>query len=194
MPVDYSQGKIYKIVDLSTNECYIGSTTQKALALRLAGHVRDFNAYKDGRCGYISSFKVLEGGNYDIQLIENFPCENRDELHSREGYFIKTMDCVNKRVAGRTMKQYYADNADRIRKRCAQYYNDNKDKISKASSLYREKNKDNIKVYHKNYCIQNAERLKEMSKQYRQNNIDKNQRKKESRSSLCLWQIIHTFQ
>jgi hypothetical protein len=170
---DYSKGKIYKIVDLSTNECYIGSTVQKTLASRLAQHVRDYKAFEDGRGHFISSFKVLEGGNYDIQLIENFPCKNKDELHSREGFFIKSLECVNNRVAGRTLSQYYADNAERIKERCMQYYKDNKEIVSKRQSLYREQKKDHFKEYNINYCLQNAERLKERSKQYRLENAEK---------------------
>ena len=34
---DYSKGKIYKLIDLETEECYIGSTC-KTLRKRLEGH------------------------------------------------------------------------------------------------------------------------------------------------------------
>jgi hypothetical protein len=154
MPIDYSKGKIYKIVDLASNECYIGSTCEPTLARRLAGHVRNFKDYKNGKYQYVTSFKIIEKGNYDIQLIENYSCENKDELHAREGHFIKQMECVNKLVPGRTKKQYYEDNVDKIK----QYYKNNKEIILEKR---------------KQYCEENQEYLKEWHKQYRKDNIDK---------------------
>ena len=52
---------------------------------------------KNIKHGYISSFKCFEGENiYNIILLENFPCNNKNELLKREGYYIKNLDCVNK--------------------------------------------------------------------------------------------------
>ena len=49
-----------------------------------------------------------------IELIEMFPCANKIQLHRREGEIIRTMDCVNKTMPGRTRaetnKQYREDN------------------------------------------------------------------------------------
>ena len=39
--VNYQLGKIYKIVDLDSNKCYVGSTCEPTLARRLANHVSD---------------------------------------------------------------------------------------------------------------------------------------------------------
>src|SRR5256885_1530622 len=92
---DYSKGKVYKIIDLDTNECYIGSTTIQ-LRQRLAQHVSDYKSYLRGTRHYVTSFKVLENGDYDIILIEKYPCNDKEELLARERYFIQTTDCVNK--------------------------------------------------------------------------------------------------
>jgi hypothetical protein len=40
-----------------------------------------------------------------IELIEEFPCENKMELNKREGHYIRTLDCVNKVIPGRTQKR-----------------------------------------------------------------------------------------
>ena len=54
---------------------------------------------KNIKNGYISSFKCFEGENiYNIILLENFPCNNKNELLKREGYYIKNLDCVNKKL------------------------------------------------------------------------------------------------
>jgi hypothetical protein len=41
---DYQNSKIYKIIDLETNECYIGSTVL-ALSQRLAQHVSTYKRW-----------------------------------------------------------------------------------------------------------------------------------------------------
>ena len=46
--VNYTNGKIYKIVCLTTNQIYIGSTT-KPLSTRLANHRADYKLYKNGK-------------------------------------------------------------------------------------------------------------------------------------------------
>ena len=70
MPNNYSRGKIYKIVCQTTNNQYIGSTTEPTLARRLAGHNCDFKRWKKGEFRYLTSFSILENNNYYIELIE----------------------------------------------------------------------------------------------------------------------------
>ena len=92
MPTDYSKAKIYKIIDYTTDNIYIGSTCEPSLARRLANHNVHYRAYLKGKYPYVSSFKILENNNYDIQLVEAYACNSRDELHAREGHYIKTLD------------------------------------------------------------------------------------------------------
>ena len=49
-----------------------------------------------GAYHYVTSFDVLQNGNYDIVLIESYPCNSKDELHARERYHTNNIDCVNK--------------------------------------------------------------------------------------------------
>jgi hypothetical protein len=131
---DYQNGKIYKIVNYENDDVYIGSTTEPTLARRLAKHVGNYREYLNGKFHYLTSFKVIETGNYDIQLIEKYPCNSKMELHAREGYYIKSVDCINKRVAGRTRKQYEQDNKDVIAKKNKAYKTDKKQKINMKHS------------------------------------------------------------
>ena len=86
----YQNSKIYKIVSDKTDKIYIGSTTEKYLSNRLAGHVTNYKRYKEGKSkNYISSFKLLELESYQIILIEAFPCNSKAELCAREYYYIK---------------------------------------------------------------------------------------------------------
>ena len=102
MPVDYSNGKIYKIVDNTTGNIYIGSTCEKYLSKRLVGHRTSYKCYLEGKTNYMTSFEILKNNNYEIILIESHPCGSSDELHARERFYIENNNCVNKSMPGRT--------------------------------------------------------------------------------------------
>jgi hypothetical protein len=97
--VNYQLGKIYKIVDLDSNECYVGSTREPTLARRLANHVSDYKQYLKGNGSNISSFIILAMDDYDIVLLGKYPCNSKDELHARERYYSQLLPCVNKNKA-----------------------------------------------------------------------------------------------
>jgi hypothetical protein len=128
--VNYNLGKIYKIKCNVTGQIYIGSTCEKTLARRLAGHVKHYKGYLNGKYHNVSSFKVLENGDYFIVLLESVNCENNDELKARERHYIENNVCVNKVIPGRTVKEYYEDNKEKIFKNMNEYYQANKEKIS----------------------------------------------------------------
>eukprot|EP01080_Neovahlkampfia_damariscottae_P011264 gene11264-gene4051 len=124
--VDYSLAKIYKIVCNTTRLIYVGATCKPKLCQRLSKHVSNFKCFKNGKDHYVTSFKVLENNNYSIILLESVPqCINKDQLNQYERKWIEKIDCVNKRIEGRTSKEYRNDKKDKIK----QYYQDNKDKI-----------------------------------------------------------------
>jgi hypothetical protein len=96
--MDYKNSKIYKIIDLEYTKMYIGSTTQ-LLTKRFCSHKSKYNKYKKNNIGYISSFILFDEfgiDNVKIELIENYPCNNKEELLKKEGEYIKNNICVNK--------------------------------------------------------------------------------------------------
>ena len=84
----YDNGKIYKLIDNTNGNIYIGSTTQP-LSKRKSQHK---HAAKSKNC---KSKYIIENGDYDIVLIENYPCKSKDELLMRERYYIDNTECVN---------------------------------------------------------------------------------------------------
>ena len=148
MPIDYNNGKIYKIVSNNTNRQYIGSTCQK-LNTRLSNHKNMNKLYKNGKTTHCYSFDVIDDGNYKIELIEKYPCKSKKELTNREAYYILKLKCVNKQIPNRTYKQWYDDNSDIIKKKQKQYYQSNKDKWI----INRNKNKHKISERKKKLII-----------------------------------------
>jgi hypothetical protein len=137
---DYKNSKIYKIVSYDNDEIYIGSTTE-SLSKRFHKHKHDLKRFKAGNYHYITSFKILEYETAHIVLIENFPCENKEELFKREQYHIQNNKCVNKFLPIFSRKEYYEKNKDKINEKRRLNYKLKKDSQTKDS----EKNEDNEK-------------------------------------------------
>ena len=171
MVKDYSLAKIYKIESSHCDKIYIGSTCAPTLAKRMAKHRDDYRYYSNDGKKYIASFELLKYDDCKIILIEKYPCNDIDELRSREGYWQKLYwdECVNKRQEGRTKKQYRIDNADKLKEYGKEYYQENINKIKEKAKQYRQDNVDKIKEKNKQYRIDNVDKIK----QYRQDNINK---------------------
>jgi len=178
--MDYQNGKIYRLDCNITGEVYIGSTCQPTVAKRLAHHVSSFKQWKKTSKGFLSSFSIIERDKYSITMIELYPCNSKDELHSREGFYIRSMVCVNKQIAGRThkewandnkeallsyQKQYCKDNKVKIKERLKQSYVDNKEYRLDIMHKYYEANKTEIRAkqneYKKEYYLKNIEKIKQ---------------------------------
>ena len=158
--VIYQNGKIYKIECNVTGSVYIGSTCELLLCRRLAGHVSNYKGYKRYGKRYVTSYKVLENDDYNIYLIELFPCNSIDELLAREGHHIKLNGCVNKVIAGRTMKEYLTDNKDKLANNSREHYIKNKDKIRERNI----KNKDKISEKKREHYVINKDKISEKGK------------------------------
>ncbi len=129
--VNYQNGKIYKIECNAKGKVYVGSTAEPTLARKLAKHVNNYKEYLKGKSHFITSFEILKNEDYDIVLLEDCPCDRKDQLHAREKHYIKTIECVNKIVTGRSLSEYYDDNRDKILEHVKDYQEQNKDKIKK---------------------------------------------------------------
>jgi|ETNvirnome_6_100_1030635.scaffolds.fasta_scaffold52591_1 hypothetical protein len=151
--VNYQNGKVYRID--GDGLTYIGSTTKKYLSTRLAGHKSDYKRFLNGESHYLSSFEILKTDNYRIELIEKFPCDSKDELTAREGHFIRTMECVNKQIAGRTIKEWGQDNPEYNK----QYRENNKEAISAQNKQYREKNRETLSAKQRQFYQDNKKEL-----------------------------------
>ena len=132
-----------------------------------------FKWWKDGKHHYVTAFKVIELGNTEIVLVKKCPCNDKEELSKIEGEFIRSNPCVNKVVAGRTHKEYYIDNRDKLIEKSKAYYNANKDKVMKHTKEYYENNKDKINMKKKQYYEKNKDSVKQYIQNYQNQNKDK---------------------
>jgi len=142
MPKDYTQGKIYRIVSKSGQQ-YVGSTTE-TLSRRLTRH-RWY--IKNPRSQGITSLKILrDDPEAKIVLIENYPCQNSEELHKRERFWIEHIEggCVNIVHPTRTIREYQIDNKEKVKIWKKNDRERRKNIISQKQKEYRDRNKKQI--------------------------------------------------
>lgn len=148
MPVNYQNSRLYAIRSYCTEEIYIGSTAQP-LSRRMADHRSLFKRYNEGKTiKYLTAFEILKYDDVYIEQLELFPCANVEELRKREGELIRSMDCVNKCIAGRTPKQHYQDNKESILARQKQYNDEHKVEKQQYDKQYHQDHKVEKKKYY----------------------------------------------
>jgi len=152
--VNYQNGKIYKLVSKHSPIPYYGSTVQP-LRKRLFEHKQRFK--NNCKINY-SSFKIIELGDYKIELVENYPCNSKRELELREAYWIKNNLCVNKKLSAITeeekkeyKKNWYDDNKQTIRAKAKKNYEANKDIINQKNKKWYEANREDQLIKKKEY-------------------------------------------
>lgn len=118
---NFQNGKIYKI--FKEDQIYIGSTTM-SLKLRFNSHINLGNFTRE----------------YNIELIEDYPCDNNKILTEREQYWIENTNCINKKNA------YVSEEQKLINTRlsASKYYYENKEKRLNYQKQYRLNNKEEI--------------------------------------------------
>ena len=156
---DYQNSKIYKLV--GNDKVYIGSTTQP-LCKRKTNHLTSYNC-KRNEC---SSTEILSDPNHYIELIEYFPCNNKEELQKRERYYIENTECINKRIPTQTRHEHYIKNKDKIATDRKTYYELNRDKILQQKKQYRQKNIWKLIEKDEKYYELNRDRILQQKKEY----------------------------
>tara|TARA_R110002049_G_scaffold260445_1_gene436361 strand:- start:246 stop:791 length:546 start_codon:yes stop_codon:yes gene_type:complete len=138
---DYSKAKIYKIECNITNEVYYGSTIQ-SLGMRLAIH-----KYSK-KCRAIN---IIDRGNFNMKVLEEYPCNSKKELETRERWWIENNVCINKIIPTRTTKEYRQDNREKLQV----YFKQHTERKREYDKKYRDDNIEKIKQRKAEYYFKN---------------------------------------
>ncbi len=164
---DYQKSKIYKLYSPSKNLVYYGSTVQ-SISQRLAQHKNGNKIYNnDNTKKYCSSYLVVECEDYKIELLEEYPCNNKQQLCKKEGEYIKANECVNIEIAGRTKQEWSEDNPEVNKRATKKYCEEHKEQINERRREYCKNNIDKVKESKKKYVENNKEKIYEYHKQWR---------------------------
>ena len=150
----YKNGKIYEITSNNTDLVYVGSCIT-TLNVRLTLH----NSRR--KC---SSKYILECGDYNINLIEYFSCNNKRELESREQYWIDKYRKDGKNLVNE--RDAYTSKKKRLNQ-YKQFRTTHRKKIIESRKQYHEKNREKNKDYCREYYEKNREKQKERAREFR---------------------------
>jgi len=126
----YARGKIYEVYTIEGNLRYYGSTIQP-LMKRMHQHRKDHD-----KKNQITSRSIFDYDDVDIRLIEEYPCENKEQLLSREKWYIINNECVNRKIPTRTKKEWTIDNKERCRQNGIRWRKENKERCSEYKRQY----------------------------------------------------------
>ncbi len=143
--MDYKNGRIYQIRNTVDDDVYVGSTCQ-ALSKRMAKHRTDVNT--KARLNILLYKKMRELGVdcFYIELLEECPCKNKEQLRKREGHFIREIGTLNMCQAGRTINDWREENKDKIKEYRSKWEEQHTDQRKESKAKYREKNKESTSV------------------------------------------------
>ena len=153
---DYQNGKIYAIWDSKYTKCYVGSTVEE-LSKRMTKHRDKYKQYLQNSGNFNTAFHLFnEFGIEDcrIELMEMYPCDNKAQLEAREGHHIRNTTCVNRKILGRTKKQYHHETKEHSKAQRKEYRDRTKEHKHEVDKKYREEHKETItmKLQQKKLC------------------------------------------
>ena len=130
----YQNTVIYKISckDNSISNCYVGHTTN--FQLRKQWHY--WNSILKSNKLY--DFIAKNGGfdNFDMVMLERYPCENIQTARQRERYWIDKLHAnLNSCLPSRTKNEYNKDNKEIIALKGKEYRQAHKDEIKMKRCL-----------------------------------------------------------
>lgn len=164
---DYSNAKVYKLINDVDDTFYIGSTCSP-LRVRLQGH-KDAAKRMDRPV-----YQHLNSVGWDkvriILIDDDFPCDNLDQLRREEQSHIDMHKdsglCLNTNNAHTDQKEY-------MKKYHKEHYKNNKEQYAERGRKYREEHSEEIAEYNKRYQQERAEEIAEYKKQWVATNCEK---------------------
>ena len=148
--------------DYDNENVYIGSTYD--FIRRKHSHKNSCNNpnHKDYNMKVYQYIRNNGGWNeFNMIVIENYPCNCKEELVKKEDEIICKINCkLNSNRAKRSKKERYEDNRNKIKEQSKQYYQNNKEKRLKQKKEYYENNKNKVLEQKKEYYQNNQEKIK----------------------------------
>ena len=182
----YDNGRIYCIRNSVSDDIYVGSTTQP-LSKRMQKHRSSMTSERDGNMLIYQKMREIGKQHFYIELYEEYPCENIEQLRKREGEIIRELKpSLNKRIEDRTIQEWKQDNKQKIQEWHKQYREEHKEELKDKNKHYREENKElltekkkehyeNNKEHYKQYREENKDRINNNNRIYYQENKHKEQ-------------------
>ena len=137
---DYKNGKIYCIRNTVDDNIYVGSTTQP-LSKRMVKHRCDAKTRPEIMV-ITTHMSKLGIENFYIELLEECPCDNIEQLCRKEGEWIRKLGTLNQKIQGRTKNEYFKEITENKQLQEGDY----RDNYLSKRKEYRAKNIDKLRA------------------------------------------------
>jgi len=156
---DYSTGKIYRLRNTVDEKTYIGSTRQ-TLQERMHKHKHQATARPTQKV--YAHLNTIGWQNVSIELIENYPCENKAELCEREHHWCRTAkpelnSCLT--MTEEDLKQAHRDNNRK-------WARAHPEEVKAQHKAWEAKNREAINAKSKQYVREHKDQRKSTCKRY----------------------------
>lgn len=159
--IDYSKCVIYKLCcnDPTITDIYVGHTTDKIR--RKNCHKNRCNNQNSKECNLYVYQIIRENGGWDnwsLVVLQEYPCENKNQAEMRERYWIETLQAtLNRQIPTRTIQEWHEEHKEQKKI----YYEENKEEHKKRMKIYYEENKEQLKNHMKMYRQEHEKEIKE---------------------------------
>jgi len=156
---NYKNSVIYKICckDENISDCYVGSSYSHIS--RKSQHKSICNNEKSDKYNLPVYRYIRDNGgwdNWEFVLLEEYPCDNKNQLVIRERYWFELL--------GAKLNSYYPQITEEEKKEYNKEYN------KEYHKHHYEKNKEKKLEYHKQWRENNKEKKQKQDKEYRKKN------------------------
>ena len=147
-------GLIYCIKNCLDDDLYVGSTTYD-LSTRLSKH--KWQAKRSPNIKLYRKFHELGFDKFSIDLLEEFPFDDKQQLRNREGEYIRQLGTLNTKIAGRTQKERSKEWKEKNREHYLQMRRErrakNRDVENEKERGYQRKRREAKKLVEKKHII-----------------------------------------
>ena len=177
---NYANGKIYCIRNRADGDkiVYVGSTT-RPLSERMAEHRKHARTQPE-KMKILTLLQEKGIDNFRIELINDFPCQRKEQLAAEEGRHIRLygIDALtNTYIAGRSKQAYANEHIEERKEQMKQWNETHKEERKTYMKIYATENAAEIKEKRNQYNVKNKEVIREKRKAYRNEHIEERKEK-----------------
>jgi hypothetical protein len=170
--------------DINIKEIYVGATTNWIKRKGLHKCRCTNENYNNSKVyQYIRANNGWK--NWNMIMIEKYPCETQHESAMRERFWTETLGAtLNSNVQGRTNKEYQETHKEKI----AEYRETHKEEAAEYQAEYRETHKEQIAEYRAEYKETHKEQIAEYQAEYHAEYQEIHKEQLAEKSSKYYWQ------
>jgi hypothetical protein len=159
----YSKAVIYKIYNIDEPEKFYVGSTANSIWRRLYTHKVQS---KISKAFFYTEINRLGWDKFNIEVIENFPCNNKQELFAEEERIRSETNAyynTNRAYLTEEQRKEWIKEYDKKRK---DYFKNYRDEHKEHYKNYRDEHKEETKEYDKRYRDENKEKIKKRKAKY----------------------------